>query len=355
MFMAVFSTRETLNAQIQGIERYLAFDALLHLPGGRDKNAVEREAMRIDKVNHAEGWGNTVGVIVRQDGSESEEFDIVGLPHNTATINPLLLEGNWLSSAGALQVVINEDLLNEEPGIDVGDELLLKVGDKKRAFEVSGIASKHLSGPRIYMDYSNYERLSGNDNQVDVVRVLATPDNSSTVLVQEDIAEQLEERFSNARLQPGKSTTKNDYYGNFTDVFDIILIVLLVMALLLAIVGGLGLTGTLGMNVLERTREIGVLRAVGASNPSVRKVVVIEGLMVGLLSWIFGALLSGPAGWTLARAVVNTTLETELSFRYSIFGLVIWLLVVLIIGIFSSLGPALNAARLRVRDVLDYE
>jgi len=78
-------------------------------------------------------------------------------------------------------------------------------------------------------------------------------------------------------------------------------------------------------------------------------------LMVGIMSWVLGALLSGPAGWTLARAVVNTTLETELSFRYSIFGSFIWLLVVVIIGVFSSLGPALNAARLRVRDVLDYE
>ena len=127
--MAVFSTRETLNAQIKGIERYLAFDALLQLPGGRDKNTVEREAMRIDEVNYAEGWGNAVGVIVRQDGSESEEFDIVGLPHNTATIKPLLLDGNWLSSTSALQVVINEDLLIEEPGIKVGDELFLKVGE----------------------------------------------------------------------------------------------------------------------------------------------------------------------------------------------------------------------------------
>jgi len=355
MFMAVFSTRKTLAAQIQGIERYIEFDALLQLPGGRDRNTVEREAMRIDNINLAEGWGSAVGTVVRQDGTESEEFEIIGLPYDTATVNPLLLEGKWLSGSDLPQVVINEDLLDEEPGIVVGEKMHLKVGEKKSGFTVSGIVSKHLSGPRIYMDYGTYERLSGKTNQVDVVRVLATPENTSGVLMQEDIAKQLEERFTNAKLNPGKSTTKYAYYGNFTDVFDIILVVLMVMALMLAIVGGLGLTGTLGMNVLERTREIGVLRAVGASNPSVRKVIVIEGLVVGILSWIFGAFLSGPAGWTLARAVVNTTLETESSFRYSFIGLIIWLLVVVIIGVFSSLGPALNAARLRVRDVLDYE
>jgi putative ABC transport system permease protein len=111
----------------------------------------------------------------------------------------------------------------------------------------------------------------------------------------------------------------------------------------------------MGMNVLERTREIGVLRAVGASNLSVRQVVVIEGVVVGLLSWILGGILSGPSSWALAGAVINTTLETGLRLRYSFSGLFIWLVIVLLIGVFSSLAPARSATRLKVRDVLDYE
>jgi len=177
----------------------------------------------------------------------------------------------------------------------------------------------------------------------------------SSPSTQDEIAEQLEERFTNARLNPGSTSTRHAFFGNITDTFDIILIILIVMAVLLAIVGGLGLTGTMGMNVLERTREIGVLRAVGASNLSVRQVVVIEGVVVGLLSWILGGILSGPSSWALAGAVINTTLETGLRLRYSFMGLFIWLGIVLLIGVFSSLAPARSATRLRVRDVLDYE
>jgi putative ABC transport system permease protein len=172
---------------------------------------------------------------------------------------------------------------------------------------------------------------------------------------QDEIAEQLKERFTNARLNPGSTSTRHAFFGNITDTFDIILIILIVMAGLLAIVGGLGLTGTMGMNVLERTREIGVLRAVGASNLSVRQVVVIEGVVVGLLSWILGGILSGPSSWALAGAVINTTLETGLRLRYSFSGLFIWLVIVFLIGVFSSLAPARSATRLKVRDVLDYE
>ena len=141
----------------------------------------------------------------------------------------------------------------------------------------------------------------------------------------------------------------------FTSAFDIILLVLVVMAGLLAIVGALSLTGTMGMNVLERTREIGVLRAVGAANSAVRKVVVVEGIVVGLMSWVFATLLSAPVGRVLAGAVVESVLKAQANFQYSVVGVIIWLAIVVVIGILSSLGPARNAVSLSVREVLDYE
>ena len=55
----------------------------------------------------------------------------------------------------------------------------------------------------------------------------------------------------------------------------------MIMALLTAFVGSIGLTGTMGMNVLERTREIGVMRAIGAVDFEIMKSVVIEGMMIG--------------------------------------------------------------------------
>jgi len=190
---------------------------------------------------------------------------------------------------------------------------------------------------------------------VDVVRVLVDPKNLGSAGEQDNIARLLEERFENAQFNPGGSSTNHAFIGRFTDVFDIILIVLVIMAALLAVVGGLGLSGAMGMNILERTREIGVLRAVGASNFTVRKVVVVEGVVVGLISWVMGAFLSGPSGQALASAVINAVLQSKANYRYSFAGLLIWLVIVVLIGVFSSLAPAQRAALLRVREVLDYE
>jgi putative ABC transport system permease protein len=355
MFIAVFSTRASLTRQISMIGRYIYYDAALNIPGGAEQRTVEREALRVPQVSYAESWAVSEAVINRSDGSESQEVEIVGLPQNSKTINPYLLAGTWLQSGRTNEVVINDDLADQEPGIGVGSQIELKIGDTKRPFTVVGILSKHLSGPRIYMDFDTFGKFTGKPNQVDLVRVMAVPGQLSTPEQQKIIAQQLEERFRNAGLSRSNASTQNAFSTRYTDVFDLILVVLLVMAGLLAVVGGLGLTGTMGMNILERTREIGVLRAVGASNRAVRLVVVVEGIVVGLMSWALAAFLSGPSGRALAGAVINAVLKTDLSYSYSASGLFLWLGIVVLIGAISSLAPAQSAARLRVREVLDYE
>lgn len=355
MFVSVFSTRASLTRHINEIERYVDYDASLRIPGGANIHTVEREALRIPGITIAEGWSSASGVLLHADGSESEDMELVGLPYDSVTIDPKLMGGRWLQPEDTTQVVINEDLLEDEPDIAVGSEIVIKVDDKERTFEVVGILSKHLSGARIYMNYDTFARLTDRPNEAGVVRIRASAEELSSPAQQEKFAELLEERFDNAGLSSEIAQTSHAIFSNFTSVFNIILIVLVIMAGLLAVVGGLGLTGTMGINVLERTREIGVLRAVGASTDAVRKVVVVEGITVGLMSWILAAILSGPVGLALAGAVVQAVFETELSYRYSFIGLVIWLAIVCLIGVGSSLAPARSAAQLTVREVLDYE
>jgi putative ABC transport system ATP-binding protein len=338
MFIAVFSTRASLTVQIENVARYVDFDAALGLPYGSKKQTVEREALRIPEISVAEGWAQSIGVIVREDGSESGELEIVGLPYDAATIDPLMIEGRWLEASDTSKIVINDDLIDEESGIGIGSEITLKIGNRERTYQVVGVTSKHLSGSRIYMEYGSFGQLTNRPNQVDTIRVRGNLETIGSNAEQDVIAFQLENRFENASLSKSSSITRNAIFGDFTDVFDLILVVLMIMAGLLALVGGLGLTGTLGINVLERTREIGVLRAVGASNVSVRQVIVIEGVVVGLISWVLGALLSGPSGRALAGAVVNAVMQADVSYTYSFWGLLLWLVVVGFIAVFSSLA-----------------
>ena len=127
------------------------------------------------------------------------------------------------------------------------------------------------------------------------------------------------------------------------------------MAVLLAVVGGLGLMGTMSLNVLERTREIGVMRAIGASDGAVRQVFMVEGILIGMLSWLLGAGLALPLSKLLSDAVGLAFTKAPLSYTFSLNGVLLWFVVVVILAALASFLPARSASRLTVREVLAYE
>jgi putative ABC transport system permease protein len=136
---------------------------------------------------------------------------------------------------------------------------------------------------------------------------------------------------------------------------NILIIFLLLMALLTAFVGSIGLTGTMGMNVLERTREIGVMRSIGAMDREIVKSVVIEGVFIGLITWFLAIFLSFPISSGLLRIVSEAMMGSPMELTITYQGFVIWLGVVLLLSVVASLFPARNAARLTIREVLAYE
>ena len=127
------------------------------------------------------------------------------------------------------------------------------------------------------------------------------------------------------------------------------------MAILIAVVGSIGLAGTMSLNVLERTREIGIIRAIGASDRAVMDLVMVEGLLIGLMSWGLGVLLALPVSSLMANAIILALFGATADFTFTPIGVILWLFVVVILSVLASVGPARNATRLTIREVLAYE
>jgi putative ABC transport system permease protein len=138
---------------------------------------------------------------------------------------------------------------------------------------------------------------------------------------------------------------------------DTLTVFLLIMSGLTALVGSISLTGTMGMNVLERTREIGVMRAIGATDRQVMKLVIIEGGIIGLLSWFFAVLLAFPISFWMSYIINSAVfgLASEFTYSLTVSGFLIWLGIVIVLSVVASFLPARNAARLTIREVLSYE
>jgi putative ABC transport system permease protein len=120
-------------------------------------------------------------------------------------------------------------------------------------------------------------------------------------------------------------------------------------------VGGLGLASTMSVNILERTREFGVMRTLGAKSNNVLSIVITEGVTVGLLSFPLAFLLSLPLSLIVGIIAGQVGLQAPLVFALSPLGLLAWLLLVILLAALSSALPALSASRLTVRETLAYQ
>jgi putative ABC transport system permease protein len=113
--------------------------------------------------------------------------------------------------------------------------------------------------------------------------------------------------------------------------------------------------GAMSMNVLERTREIGVMRAIGTVDGYIMLLVIVEGMLIGVISWSMAVILAQPITLLLNNVVGSSILSAPLSYAFSWPGLLVWLTGVLVISALASALPAYNASRLTIRELPAYE
>ena len=107
--------------------------------------------------------------------------------------------------------------------------------------------------------------------------------------------------------------------------------------------------------MLERTREIGVLRAIGAANRSIFSMVQVEGLVIAVLSWVVAIPLSVPMSVILARAFGKVMIPVPVKYVPEVSGVVTWLAIVVGVSIVACAWPAARAMRVTAAKALAYE
>jgi putative ABC transport system permease protein len=127
-----------------------------------------------------------------------------------------------------------------------------------------------------------------------------------------------------------------------------------VLALIAVIVAALGVVNTLTMNVLERTREIGMLRSLGMTRWQVGKMILAESMLMGLIGGVFGLLFGLFLSRLFLRAV--TAMQGyQLGYVVPTQGIVISLLIALVVSHLAAIWPARRAARIRIIEAMQYE
>jgi putative ABC transport system permease protein len=205
------------------------------------------------------------------------------------------------------------------------------------------------------MAYANYAYFAKVMNETGRADRIAIKTEQSSETMQAQIAQALENNFARTDIRVRSVETNTMLHTQANRFISVLTALLAVMALLFAGVGGLSLTSTMSLNVLERTREIGILRAIGASDGIVAQIIIVEGVFIGVFSWLVATIISFPLSKFLSGSVGMTLLNMPLHNEFSFGGIFIWLVIAIVISALASYLPAHNASRLSVREVLAYE
>ena len=352
IFIAVMTVYTSLVNTLDDALNYYGFDLSVMFTREYRTDQIISEVNRVPGVAIAETWGIADSRIVNSDGTESISILFVAPPTNTQLIKPSVLYGRWLNPEDENAIVINTDVLAEKPDLKVGDSVELKINGVESLWKIVGITRSVMTGPWIYANYPYFTRRLGKYGLASGVYIALDQHDPEA---QAEMAKVLDEHFDNVGLNVSTIGKVVDLRAIAVTQFNVIFVFLMGMSVLLTIVGSLGLTGTMSLNVLERTREIGVMRSIGASNASIYQIVIIEGIIIGLISWVVGLVVSIPLGTLLSNVVGNGFLRSPLIQSFSWAGAILWLILMIFISIIASFIPARRATRLTVRDVLAYE
>jgi putative ABC transport system permease protein len=353
LFMAVLSVRASLFSTVDDFLAYFAYDAQIVLDRPYRSVQLREEAARVPGITRLENLNVANSYRIRPDDTESWRIQIIAVEPGTVMFKPTLLEGRWLSPGDENAIVLNTEVIRNEPDIKVGDEINLRIQTRETTWQVVGIfQSISLIGNAAHVNDSYFTRLMGLPDQAGAIAIQTEQHEEAA---QNKLTSALDEHFKDVGIGITYVQTSSSMQNQIRSLFDVITTLLSSMAILVGAVGGLGLMGTMSINVLERTREIGVMRAIGATDGTVQQVVLTEGILIGVLSWLVGFALAAPLGKLLSDAIGMGFLGGPLIYTFSLQGALICLVGVILLAAAASYLPAQKAASLTVREILAYE
>jgi putative ABC transport system permease protein len=349
--MAVFTVRTSILQTVDDLSAWWRYDTQISFDLPQPAANVERQALKVPGVTTAETWLELPIGLKRPDGSENQRIFAIGIPPTSEFVKPRLVSGRWLKADDKKVVVVNSDLAKDEPQLRPGNRVMINVRGKEEEFEVVGLVQGQLMGPVAFMPKDTLDGLIGGGGSATSL-LAKTEEHTSDA--QDTAAADLEDRLSEAGIAVAGSETQQGMVQRLADELGILVIFLAIMGALLALVGVIGLTGTMTINVLESTREIGVMRSIGASHSAIFGIFMTEAIVIAVMAWAAGALVSWPLSVALSTAL-GSAMKIPLTYVFSWQGVGIWLGAVIAIAAFASILPAWRAAQISVRDAIAYE
>ncbi|WIG61188.1 MAG: hypothetical protein OJF49_003936 [Ktedonobacterales bacterium] len=299
-------------------------------------NVAQVERLQQDTVKTT--WGTMLLTGVEQDAQ---------LYHHT------IIAGRWFNP-GEPNALVMSDNLATKTGLHVGDSITFSTSTDTVTWHIIGEVHDVNGGLGLIgvglTTIDNFNALQHAPSDLSGSFMIQAVDRSPAAVNQ--LANTLDSTLSAQGLNPSVSTAQQQIARN-KNQFQILYVLLYSVAAIVAMVGILGLFNTLTTSVLERRREIGILRSMGATGWRVAGVFWTEGLALSVIAWLVAVVIGIPAAYGFLGLISAALLP--IPFAFDPISLIVMLVFILVIATLASLIPALSAARVRIADTLRYE
>lgn len=363
LFIVIISLIESVNLTLDNELARSRYAVRLGFSTDQPTAAVQKLISTVPQTTGMEFWNRIPAELAQNDKplrqSGSLGAQIVALPVDTTMYKPLISAGRWFENKDKDQKVV---VLNAETaelnGIQVGDSINVNLLQQSNSeWQVIGLyrwfAGTDYSVEPVYAPLSTIQALTQNNQNSSFALISA---NINSVAEEKTYADTLKQIFQDKHIKLDFYTTiaKLEQRQYAKNQFLPITSMLLGLASLIAAVGAIGLSGTLAISVMQRTREIGVLRAIGASSGAIFKLFMLEGFFHGLMAWLFSVPIAYFLAEPLSRKLGEIMLGIQLDFTFSFVAVWIWLGLVNALVLLASYWPARHATRIVVRSSLSY-
>jgi putative ABC transport system permease protein len=270
------------------------------------------------------------------------------------SLNAEAAEGRLLKADDRGKVLLGDDFVSNDPfqkRVKVGS----KISIQGKEFEVVGIlkrASTFTLNSVVLMGEKDMKDTLNIGDEIDIIAVRVNNQNELTQIAEEIARKFRKDRNEKIGEEDFSVQTPAQSLSTVNSVLNVINIVVAGIAAISLLVGGIGIANTMFTSVLERTREIGVMKAIGAKNSDILYIFMIEAGLLGLIGGLIGAFIGLSLAF-LVSVIANSALKgTILSINISYPLLLASLCFSLFIGIISGIIPALQASRLHPVEAL---
>jgi putative ABC transport system permease protein len=361
MFLMIMSLSSSIHATIVSEFERRTHDVILQFNRDQRIDVASRFSRSVPGVTHADMW-ISLPVTILREGQRVEQAgmgsEIDGVPLEDPMYAPLIVAGRWLRPGDTRVVVMNRDTAEDEH-ILVGDTVTLDLGAwGKYDWKVVGLYKTFVMfGGGFSLDaiYTPRQALLDVMHRGQRGSLMFVRTDRHSAADTETIANELSDMFGARNMEVAGTATVQQLRTTTQSSFDITLNMLMVLAVIVGLVGGIGLMGSLSISVVERTKEIGVLRAIGGRSWTIMGMFVLEGVIQGMLAWLVAVPVAFATSPFLSDALSMTMFNTRMNYAFNTEAVWMWLGLTVVIATLASIVPARSATRISVRQSLVYE